>query len=328
MNITGGGTGVIPRMLKSGGFSKNFLGANIPYSMKASQRLVLRGFKKFTTERVSLGLAKSAWDSARFDDCSEISAKDPYANFGVGVTAKLFTKGQRAGRENFAHISVYNELRYVHRRIRFTTLDREAQEEMLENAIIKAMVDFVQLKETKLFVYAGTFNPFHDGHKEIHDETLNIAKSEDATYELAISMNPYGKAARKKDLIDKEVTRISEDIFGDEHDILIRPDWTPLFIDKVGYYFDARECDKVVFSIGFDMFEKLFLDNGDFLEAARKNNWIDKVQFLVFEREDQNMTHMCMSLDTTKMIHPATFTSAAKIKNQFISSTKIRKENE
>lgn len=152
--ITGGGTDVIPMLLRNGGMSKVFMGAEIPYSEEALNNIT--DYKHFGDKAVSKcvadTLASFVWDKYS-------------ADFGVGVTASLYSDGQREGRINQAYLSIVTTEEDYENHLVFTDgslRNRLSQETYLAHFILaniqffsskkidRNLLDFMFFCDTKL----------------------------------------------------------------------------------------------------------------------------------------------------------------------------------
>lgn len=99
MTITGGGTEVIGNLLKEGGASSYFSFADVPYSQEASKDSMTYVPEKYGSIETSNELLYSSmcklWEYHGEDEDL----------VGIGCSAVLYKKDQRANRENVAFIS-------------------------------------------------------------------------------------------------------------------------------------------------------------------------------------------------------------------------------
>jgi len=134
MIITGGGTGAINELLRYGGGSSVFVGAEVPYA--------LHMVNAYTHNQAGETFKCVSADTA---EQMAITAYSNYGNLGVGVTCKLGYEGEREGRKHFAFIAISTEKETLTTELDndFFTGDRFADEILLSNAIIEAIHEYV-----------------------------------------------------------------------------------------------------------------------------------------------------------------------------------------
>jgi len=223
--ITGGGTKWIYDSLKNGGASEWFLGARVPYSKKDFNEILgSEPFDgKYVSERTAAQLSVAAWKHAE-----ELCRGEFFHATGLGVTAKLKAKGQRKGRENKIIIAVTKNsgdyLRtYIGEHILPSWMPRKLQEilcsyhiknflngsyEKQYNAWTLPHLTDLRFKNSGLVVYSGSFNPIHNSHLAILEETGKLFTYHE--YVVEISDNNFSKGLtgpfelfHRKDQIEK-----------------------------------------------------------------------------------------------------------------------------
>jgi hypothetical protein len=132
MILTGGGSDVIPSLLRSGGASSYFSFAEVPYSKESIAEILSYYPNKYACLNTASALANVAEEKLRYCHYDE----DYVA---VGSTAKLFVKDQRSDRENVAWVVVKTNHRTIELGIQFLVKYREEQEKILASTI-KAVV--------------------------------------------------------------------------------------------------------------------------------------------------------------------------------------------
>lgn len=100
--LTGGGTGVLPTLMKSGGASATLSSVLIPYSQEASWELLGCKPKKLVSEEVTRSLALIAYKKA--------VAEGSDVPFGVACSAVLQrVTGERAGRDHVIYVALQTD---------------------------------------------------------------------------------------------------------------------------------------------------------------------------------------------------------------------------
>lgn len=143
VTATGGGHTISSEILKSHGGSKIFAGAEVPYSTDLSIDILGREpkDKKYCSEWVSRHLAHYSHNKLHI--CLDAAGKE---KIGVGISAVLGYDGQREGRQNKAHLSIFDGESYFHRKLQFNNAKREEQERIIVNEV----VDFILLYSENL----------------------------------------------------------------------------------------------------------------------------------------------------------------------------------
>jgi nicotinamide mononucleotide (NMN) deamidase PncC len=115
--VTGGGSGVIPRILTEGGASSFLVGAEVPYSGKAVfDFLGVSKIDKYCSEDVARQLAVKAsdkcrrladWPKAKLGQNSMYEYAKDEDCWGVSCSAALAKEGERKDRLNVAYIAAH-----------------------------------------------------------------------------------------------------------------------------------------------------------------------------------------------------------------------------
>lgn len=177
--------------------------------------------------------------------------------------------------------------------------------------------DKVLKKDSKtLYVISGTFNPFHDGHKDIFDKCLEIIEEEDAEILIEVSSNSFGKGEVDHASISERILSAKEKT---GHDKVAHFN-KPLFTEKFDFYTGVIGYQRIVFVVGIDTYERLEshhgydnLDKGDgFVKEGGK-----AAHFLVFPRDGKKIDY------SSKRIHHKSY-EIELTQNHNISSTEIR----
>ena len=178
-----GGLEVLSNLTRFGGASSFLVDAYVPYSMGSSSKLGQEKVNSVAARQLAL---------ASYDRCLANRDNDNPA-YGLGCTSVLKKDGQRPGRKNHAYISLcYNSegVKYLDKYYEFNPeLDRDQQEKHLSNILldqIKELVGFAQVEQglkdyhtnyllpSNTCIFPGSFNPFHDGHKDILLHCVNL----------------------------------------------------------------------------------------------------------------------------------------------------------
>ena len=198
--VTGGGSRIISNILCKGGASKFFQFAEVPYAREFVDAAIGQSpSAKYCSANTARELAQAAY--LKMIKCAELDG----LVMGIGITATLGYEGQREGRTNEFHIAIYTKEHVsVNTYVLFGNRDHQEDsvvenfEYFLEqfiknNPFYKKFPNVItpELDTTKdtLLVYAGSFNPYHEGHEAV----ANLAKSSfpnaEFVYELSTSIH-------------------------------------------------------------------------------------------------------------------------------------------
>lgn len=163
-------------------------------------------------------------------------------------------------------------------------------------------------KYDTLVIYPGSFNPLHQGHKEIHHLAHKITELP-VFYELSVA-NSYKPSMDYVDLENRFNQFTTNEHF---HNVILTT--APRFVDKVKLLYERLAPKRIIIVVGADTWERVYDD------AAHKNGDIkffedNNVQFLVFGRDSE-----IKNQDSKLFIK---HTVALNFKNN-MSSTAIRK---
>lgn len=234
----------------------------------------------------------------------------------ITVTASMSYSGQRKGRENKALIlirwwcGVWQD-EYAYEEVIF---DPDTTRDEQEIEIVEAITKIIRSKTQVIF--AGSFNPIHDGHVEVLDKLLS--KTPYNKVDVQLSSNHPVKGLIDRDELTKRVDFINEKLHNkDGIDITINSH--PLYKDKYHaikrerYNTPYRKTYNVVFVVGSDIwdsykdeFEKDFEDRND-------------VSFLVFNRYENKDREI-----DSRLLHRLSF--KFNMQNLNINSTNIRND--
>jgi hypothetical protein len=200
LNVTGGATGAISKLLDQGGGSAFFLEGNIPYAQKSLDLLIGGKPTSYCSTATAELMAMAAYWRAR----ELTKGNEPCV--GVGATAKLHSEGEREGREHIIYFAAQTEdtlySYYFSPGEDFTpegfVIDNHNRREVEENqcslalsifctsvivdvppshytslSVSKNIVDVYGGKDfaaimdkpkRDIILFPGSFNPIHDGH--------------------------------------------------------------------------------------------------------------------------------------------------------------------
>jgi nicotinamide mononucleotide (NMN) deamidase PncC len=151
LTITGGGTGIIPKLLEQGGASNYFVGAQVPYGQDQTESIF---YDMLDEENFPKVVSK---------ECAKVLAE--YSSFqaelGIGVTCSLMkAEGEREGRVNEAYVCfnlsgdehhyhwTFSKESYIEETDSLmggyeVKVTRKYQEEQLVNKLYKALVEIL-----------------------------------------------------------------------------------------------------------------------------------------------------------------------------------------
>lgn len=295
--ITGGGTGAINSLLEHGGGSAFLLEAIVPYGQESLAGFIGHVPEKYVSDLTARQLAMAAYIKAGKLTKEKV--------VGFGATCSLAKTDER---ENRKHV-VYLAYQTRDTTCTFhTELDntRELEEAEVSQLIIDFLGDAVtdttnieptakivadaglvnilhspgcyipkplhRYPATKRFILSGSFNPLHDGHKEMVQTVLEIYDAH-AAFELSITN------VDKPPLDYVEIEQRSAQFDGN----LVLTN-APLFIDK------ARLNPGVTFLVGIDTWERIIDPKYYSGSVSDRNKMIAELEnldiaFMVFSRE-------------------------------------------
>ena len=344
--LAGGGQTFASEFMQYGGASKTIAGIYITYGKEIFEEFCGTEVKQFVNPDTARLLAKRSYEK-----CLK-SVEDPQYAIGIGLTCSLATDNEREGRQHKIYVALHcDKYSVVSTTIFERGLTRAEEEEYCFTTILNCLshaadvpVDFGEQMQffiryipymndatgnlemvmredvaskvgdeiDYLVLAPGSFNPFHDGHKQM----LNVAQDI-----LGVMPRPeitmYNADKGVLDYIDVK-RRI--DTIADPYQGMVLVTNARTFLDKARQF--AKEGRRIIFVIGADTWNRLldpkYAGNMNFLYAEFvKIN----VSFLVFGRIGTSISSDPY-LDQLR-IHD----SRAKGFNVPISSTEIRERS-
>lgn len=159
--ITGGGTGVVTKILENGGASNVFLGANIPYN-EDDTRNVIGSIVKCCSERAAFLLSLDGYNKA---SCNKFKNRECVC---VSSTSSLRKNGvERADRihEAFICVRIYDGLKYnksvmSYHIVFWEDRTRKQEEELLSKALLAISCSALTLCKWELSSYQPMLKDF------------------------------------------------------------------------------------------------------------------------------------------------------------------------
>lgn len=342
--ITGGGSSLIPFLAANEGTSKFLTGIEFPYAQEATKAFIgsapRESYVSYSTARE---LAVSAWEK-------QIGLGiNPSQAVGVGVTCSLTYNGQREGRENKVFIAFYTKDYVCQSKRVLSGFSRGAQEIEVCSFCCCEINKFVSgisqkekpetfvknegfsdpiVKDGKLIVYSGSFNPAHKAHLKIAEVSKEIVDSDNFIFE--ISKNAHGKSKLDGIEIEKRVKGLSapcviteSTTFEEKHQELLKK---------------YPNVSQIIYVMGEDTFDRVGnMGTLDDLENNFSDSFNKSIKFLVFPRggdwksfhkKIDGLRNYYLDLNESTIIMRQSISSkmeelSAQIPN--ISSTQIRK---
>lgn len=270
ITVTGGGSQIISELLRYGGSSSIILECNVPYSETSLTNFL--GYKpdKCCSEKTARQIALTSFKRA-----SSISG-EPFNSVGIGVTASLSKSNQREDRNNVAYLAIQTAYYIWFHKFEFDNkLTREEQEFELTKTVIKKLpINITQLLnkfycnptiynafannectwtpvrglEPSQFVFPGSFNPIHDGHKAIINYAAEHESNSTGLVDLEISLTNVDKPSLDTtDIVERmcQIFKVNN----------VGGIWLtnmPKFIDKAAFFKDKTLL------LGMDTFVRIF----------------------------------------------------------------------
>lgn len=292
--VTGGGTRLIPNLLERGGLSSVVNGFSVPYSTQEFDNFVGGTPEKYCSEEAAKALALASLMRCSFED-----KKIP---IGIGVSASLAKDNQRKGRANRAFISVCSSVFQESFCYEPQAVFREGQEVELADKIQKtlSLVAFESYRrlhdQSYITIFPGSFNPIHDGHKEIV-ELVGRHLFQNVFLEQTFSHH-YKNPVTALEFAQRDLTGFK--LIYTNH---------PTFLEKEKYLRSFYPNRSINFVCGADTWEKIPLEE--------RNQFNNKTSFIALAREGKDPSYHARLNSLSFQLH---------IKNQFLSSTQIRNE--
>ena len=279
-NITGGGAAFLSGYLARPKASKTFLQGIIPYSCASIDTMIGKP-EKYCNHKAAKKLSLKAFEDA-YKFCKTEGGKP----VGIGASCIVHYDGERKGREHKIYIHVHSETKTKTLDIILSQgLSREVEEELISDLILAILAKTCDVKDSvrlkiapyydyvihskfeeykidkkwleapkkdngEVYVFPGSFNPLHCGHKNIVNKVQSHYNC-DVLYEIC--MGNVDKA--NIDYIDIN-KRLSN--FNNPEDLIVIPHAYARFIDKYNFY--KKHYNKVNFIMGYDTYERLLVD--------------------------------------------------------------------
>lgn len=289
----------IPDLLMGEGSSVWLDSINILYSFESIQSYMGWGTKQFNTwveEKKTVS-----------QDTANVLIRESGDVTTLAFTAALGYEGQREGRVNRFFVSTSEGIE--EEVILDSKQSREKQEETVANYILSYF-----LREKTKVIFAGSFNPWHEGHQSILDSLGSDSKVSNKPVVIDIT----GEHPEKGEVDQKEIqSRIGViEALETDTDFQIVQSNAPKFIDKYHFHQPPKESsdkEMIVFAIGYDIWEKY---RKSFEEEFE---FVDNVSFLVFNRYTNERKPTF-----SPILHPTSFKKEFPEELLNISSTQIR----
>ncbi len=338
LHVTGGGSSFLSEMLKEPGASKTVLEASIPYSEKSLSELIGRPADQACSPSTARALAIAAFEKAK--------SYESVGNFGLGCTASLATNRKKKGQhrahwaiqtenDSFAYSAIYSE-------------NRQREEEQLvndlwasiESALLseqKQLPDHIVSEHVKgkkgwqglwkelpfrytesesegSLLLPGSFNPIHDGHKEMLRIAEEISKTKGA-FEISI------KNAEKPSLDYITLTERLDQM--KQHPVWLTN--TATFSEK------SRLFPNSIFAVGIDTIKRIgevrFYNNDPALmEEAFKECSSNGIKFLVFGRLQNKQFESMQDLSLPENLRSLCQSVPEEVFRLDLSSTQLRQK--
>ena len=339
--IAGGGQSFIGDFTKIPGASNTMIGALVPYHQSVFTDFVGYTPAQFVANETARRLAL-----ASYKVCLKAGVEMNYA-IGVGATSAIVKDNERAGREHKFFVATHSDAATRIFSLILKQGRNRAQEDAIANDLIALALESATLnpsastrlelganekftvdtalkprgigefqpaiKNTKrLVIYPGSWNPIHDGHRNIHSMAEGILEQ---TPFLEFSLVNTDKLT--PDFID-----VRERIKGLDAEFPYIMTEAPTFKDKVRFFKNTYGAEEIVFVLGADTWERVWMDKyAGPLPDLHEYFKIQNVKFLVFGRSGNNVNVGWGEDLKIKAPEAEAFSSPLR-------STEIRKQNE
>lgn len=331
--ITGGGSEIIPMLLRSGGGSSYLIEAIVPYSQNSLISFLKREPEKFCSKETACKMAAASLD---------IALKNS-GNLGVGMTCSLSKENERNEREHWIHIALCSEYETKSFSIQLNAKKssffvnekslRTKQESESATLLLMAIGSVLCEKSAKEFkvkkyesdsahvnditdnsitnslsfknelIYPGSFDPIHSSHKEIIKAASKLTSKKVIT---EISIRNVDKPIIDLISLRNRINSIKA------IDALCVITDAPLFKQK------AQLFKNSTFIIGYDTYSRLTksIEKGETLLED-----LEGLNFLVFHRSGYEINKISeLSLQCEFVSHEVYYD------HNSMSSTKIRND--
>lgn len=290
--FTGGGIGVLHKLLSTPGASRFVADARIPYSSEALESFLGESPEKAVSPETAEKMASVAF--------AAISGDEPIA---VACTAALQTDRQRRG-DDRAFVCIKTGESKVLYSLFFSKASRAEQEEILSDWLVVLIAGAVGAE--RRLVLPGSFNPLHQGHR-------NLLKAAEEVTGLRGVFELSSGNVDKLDLPQDEILRRVSAI----RDIPVALTHAPRFVEK------ARIFPNATFVLGYDTAVRL-------IDYAIEDEW-DVYQtlcaeFLVAGRLDGELFRELENLSLSDRQKNFFRSLPEKLFREDISSTQLRAE--